>query len=147
MADEVKKDVVKTEEPKPILSVFITEDDIFDVTVEFYKDKGKTFVKDIDSDFDITKPTEKLNVTLKYPSQGDVDTIYSMAGRQVTATNPADISLPDFLRLELARLAILVRKWSAGVDITPEKIYQLNPKIVKGIIIKVRNEIGLEGII
>lgn len=140
--DNKNKDVVL-----PSMSAFITEDDVFDIAVEFYKEKGRVFVKDIDDNFDVNKQIEKFAVTVKYPSQGDMELIQTMAGRQINTNNPSEISMPDFLRLEVSRLSILMRKWSAGVEITPDKIYQLNPKIVKGLILKIRNEIGLEGII
>jgi hypothetical protein len=149
--EEVKievKDVIKPEVDTPaVTSVFVTEDDKFDVTVEFYKDNGKMIVRGVDDSFDITRKSENFTVTVKYPSQGDVELIYSSSGKSVDPTNPQEISIPDFLRLELSRLLILIRKWSAGPDLTAEKIYQLNPKIVKAIILKIRAEIGMEGII
>ena len=145
--DEVKNEV-KPEVDTPVMtSVFVTEDDKFDVTVEFYKENGKTFVRGVDDSFDIAKKSEYFTVTVKYPSQGDVELIYSATGKSVDPTNPQEISVPDFLRLELSRLLILIRKWSAGIDCTAEKIYQLNPKIVKAIILKIRAELGMDGII
>jgi hypothetical protein len=104
-------------------------------------------VRGVDDSFDITRKSENFTVTVKYPSRGDVELIYSSSGKSVDPTNPQEISIPDFLRLELSRLLILIRKWSAGPDLTAEKIYQLNPKIVKAIILKIRAEIGMEGII
>ena len=148
--DEVKSEVnnvVKEVDTPAVTSVFVTEDDKFDVTVEFYKDNGKTIVRGVDDSFDIARKCESFTVTVKYPSQGDVELIYSASGKSVDPTNPQEISVPDFLRLELSRLLILIRKWSAGTELTSEKIYQLNPKIVKAIILKIRTEIGMEGII
>jgi len=152
MATEVNE-VVKTDkvvgvvDKAPVTSVFITEDDKFDITIEFYKENGKMFVKDIDNEFDVTRKTESFTVTIKYPSQGDVELIYSASSKSVDPTNPQEISVPDFLRLELSRLLILIRGWSAGMDLNADKVYQLNPKIVKAIILKIRSEIGMEGIL
>ena len=128
-------------------SIFVTENDTFDVVVELYKDNGKVFVKDVDSNFDITRKAEELKVTIKYPSQGDVELIYAATNKIVDPSNPQEVSVPDFLRLELSRLLVLIRKWSVSTELTTEKVYQLNPKIVKSIVMKMRTELGMDGII
>ena len=127
------------------VSVFVTEDDVFTVTLRFYKEKGKMYVSGIDEDFDPTLAKDEFSAVFKYPSQADSELINSMAKQNLNSNNEG-VTVPDFIRMEVSRMMVLIRKWSVGAELTSEKIYQLHPKIVKGLIALVRQEIGIEGI-
>lgn len=125
-------------------SVFVTEDDIFDVTLQYYKENGKMYVSGVDDDFDSSKSKDTFVATFKYPSQGDSEIIMNMSK---STSNGSEVTVPDFMKMEVARMMVLIRKWSVGAEVTTEKIYQLNPKIVKGVVHYVRQKLGTDGII
>ena len=143
--EEVKAEVVNNV-VSSVTSVFVTEDDVFDITLSFYKENGKMYVSGVDDDFDVSKAKDEFLATFKYPSQGDSELIMNMS-RQASNGNASDLTVPDFMKMEVARMMVLIRKWSAGTDLTSEKIYQLHPKIVKGLVAALRQEMGTEGII
>jgi hypothetical protein len=82
-------------------------------------------------------------MTLKYPSQGDFETIMS----RVNYKSPESMSILDMYQLEVTRLIVIMRKWSLKKKLIVSELVNMNPKIVKGIINKVRESISTQGLI
>ena len=138
--NEVKKDVIS--------DVFISEDDVFNITILYYKKDYSFYVKNIDEDFDDkTKDIKSINLTLKYPSQGDYLTVESIRSRTTQNENENAINVNDILRMEYNRLLVLIRKWSLSEKVEEAQILKLHPKIVKAIFFEIREKIGLDGIV
>jgi hypothetical protein len=126
----------------PIEDIFITEDDTFDITIQWYKFGGKVLVESEDPDFDEEyKGINSFNVTFKYPSQGDYEIIMSSA----TYRSPDDINVADIVKMEITRMVTLVRGWS--LDQKMERMVELDPNIIKAMLRKVRDVIGMKGIL
>lgn len=125
--------------------MFVTEKDIFDVSVAYYKENGKLFAEIVDSDFDMDKKTNSAILTFKYPSQGDTTVIANHVFSKGIKTGE-NLDILEFNRLELARMACLLRKWNVDKPITNENVMNLHPKIVKAILAKIRDVISTEGI-
>ena len=142
---EVKEEVVKKEE-NDFSDIFITENDVFDVSVKYYKKDGKIYTDaGTDSDFDISIPTKEIIVTVKHPNQSDCNTISASIPPSHRDIEKMDIR--DFLEAELIRFIVLMRKWNVGKKIDRDAILKLNPKLLKALFFKVREVIGMEGII
>jgi hypothetical protein len=137
-------DVIKLDENYD--DIFVTEKDSFSVSIEYYKDGNNIFVEGLDDNFDITRQSKKITATFKKPSQGDVTTIANSPIRN-SIKNIESMSINEFLLLEISRLMILIRSWTLPNKINNETIMSINPKIIKGLLNKIRNEIGTEGII
>jgi len=126
--------------------IFISEKDTFNVSIEYYKDEENILVEDVDDKFDKTRKAKKISMTFKYPSQGDVTAISNNPIRS-HIKSVENMSLNEFMLLEIARFMCLIRAWSLPQKINNDTIFSINPKIIKGILNKVRNKIGTEGII
>jgi hypothetical protein len=127
--------------------IFVTEKDSFSISIEYYKDENSNLiVSGVDDSFDITRQSKKITVTLKRPSQGDVSAISNSPIRS-NIKNIDSMSISEFLLLEISRFIVLMRSWSLPNKINNETIMSINPKIIKGILNKIRNEIGTDGII
>jgi len=127
--------------------IFVTEKDSFSISIEYYKDENNNLiVSGVDDSFDITRQSKKITVTLKRPSQGDVSAISNSPIRS-NIKNIDSMSISEFLLLEISRFIVLMRSWSLPNKINNETIMSINPKIIKGILNKIRNEIGTDGII
>jgi hypothetical protein len=138
------KEVVVKEVEKDYSDIFVTEKDTFDVTIKYYKKDGKIYTDSgTDEVFSVDEKYKDLTVTLKYPDQADSVIISSSIP---SAKNIDKIEMADFLSLELSRLIVLIRKWSIDKKITKEAILSLNPKIVKGLLFKIRDVLGMEGL-
>jgi hypothetical protein len=89
-------------------------------------------------------------LTLKYPNQGDTTTIANTLGngtfKNQNRSVDGGLGAMDFMLLELARFTCLLRKWSINKPITNENVLNLNPKIFKAILNKVREHLGTDGI-
>jgi len=133
------------EEPREMSEIFVTEEDLFDVSSYHYKDDGQLFVKDVDEDFDENKEANEFIMTFKKPSQGDANAIQTTS--RISGEEGEDIALRDFMQLEFTRFLVLMRSWSLKEEITNESILELNPKIVRAILNGIRDKIGTEGII
>lgn len=143
-AEEVKAEEVK-ESTKAVKEensdLFITEKDTFDSEVEFYNSNGTIFVKGIDPEYDITKQSRKMTFTCKYPSMSDLATITNiMANKQIT-----EFKATDFMLLEFSRLSVLIRRWSLPQDMS--RMGEINPKIIKAMLAKIQEKIGLQGLL
>jgi hypothetical protein len=122
--------------------IFITEDDTFDINIKWYKEDGNLYVEDSDTTFDTNYPSiNEFTVTIKYPSQGDYETIMSNASYK----SPDEMKIADVVQMELVRFITLIRKWSLKQDLS--KMVELDPSIIKAILSKVRNKLGMKGII
>ena len=141
-----EKNLLKTVEgPDVYDDIFVSEDDLFDVTVEYYKDEQNVMhVKSYSDDFDVTRKTKKLVVSLKYPSLGDFDLIRAKVRLK---TKSEEYTFQDIISMEIIRFLILVRKWSTGKPLNEESIYSLNPVIIKGILLGITEVINMDGII
>ena len=137
-AQEVKKDTP---------GIFIGENDTFDIEIKYYRDGKSIVVYGVDDNFDESnKETQTITMTLKYPSHGDFLTINNIKSN-VLMNRSDDIDIKTFLQVEYYRLTILLRKWSLSDSVEEESILRLHPKIVKGAFHKIRENIGLDGII
>lgn len=142
---EVKDNVVVLDENYD--DIFVTEKNKFTVSIEYYKDDiGNIIVEDVDDKFDKERKAKKIEITLKYPSQGDVAAISNSPLRS-NVKNIESLTINEFIILEIARFMCLVRSWTLPQKINSETIMGINPKIMKGILSKVRAAIGTEGII
>lgn len=122
--------------------VFITEKDTFDIKFGYYKVGGDFCVESVDDEFDPKNPLVKtIEVTFKYPSQGDYEGIISRNEYK----SPDKMTIIDVMQMELTRLVVLIRKWSIKAEFS--KMVELDPKIVKAMTNKVREKIGVKGIL
>ena len=150
--NNIDNKVVETPEVAPIEekeqlvdaneSIFITENDTFTVTIQWYKDGKDIFVEGESTDFDSTRQDiNEFTVTFKYPSQGD----YEMIMNSQNNKSLENMSVSDIIRLEVTRMVTLVRSWSLKQNM--DRMVQLDPNIIKSINNKVRNIIGMKGIL
>ena len=115
---------------------------IFDISVLYYKVGNDLCVESVDEDFDYKLPVVKhIDMTFKYPCQGDYETIIA----QNAYKSPDKMTLIDVMQMELTRLVVLIRKWSLDAEFT--RMVELDTKIVKAIANKVREKIGVKGIL
>ena len=134
----------KEEKKKLSQSIFVTENDTFDVKVKFYREGARLFVDEVDEEFDKSKTCEEINVKFKYASQGDSDLIVTQANLNGKVD---EIDVREFTRLGLIRLMILSRDWDIDEKLNNESIMKLHPKIVKALLNGIVEEIGMDGII
>jgi len=138
---ELKDITEETEEKDDTSDVFITESDTFDIRISYYKTEGDFCVEGVDDEFDPKNTAVKhVDITFKYPSQGDYETILA----QNAYKTPDKMTLIDVLQMELTRLVVLIRKWSLKAEFS--RMVELDTKIVKAISNKVREKIGIRGI-
>ena len=158
--NEIKNNVVKPEvkpevklEVKPEVKqatadnsdIFITESDIFEVIVRYYKKNGMCIVEGVDSDFDILEKSKEFLVVIKYPSQADSSRISMLL--PVIGSGGEEVDVRQFLQAEMTRFLTLVRKWNLNKELNNDNILSMNPKIIKGILAKIRETLGMEGLI
>jgi len=90
--------------------------------------------------YDESNPNmQTLKVSFKYPSQQDHEIITG------TYNSKTEISIADINNLEVTRLIVLIRDWNIDADIT--RLTELDPKIIKGLVEKVRDVLGVQSII
>ena len=144
---EVKKDnVIEDIKGDDFSDIFITEKDTFDVTLKYYKKDNKIYTDSgTDTDFSPEEPSKSITITLKYPDQSDCVTIASATPKMNGDIEKIDIR--DFLSMELTRIIILIRGWSINKKLDSRAIMGLNTKIIKGLLVKTREKIGMEGIL
>jgi hypothetical protein len=155
MIDEIVKEdqkivnnvVIKQEKAEDDFSdIFVTEKDIFDIFVEYYKKDGNLYVEGVDENFDKTFKTKKLSMTFKYPNQGDIGLI-NIQAHNTKSSMGGDMSVRDFLALEFHRFNVLIRKWSLNKEINNSNVLSVHPKIIKSFLSQIREKIGMDGII
>ena len=160
--NETDVEAVEAVKPKTKSSIFVTESDTFDISIKWYIREGQILVEDADDDFDsnylgniIDKENggkirydetfngiNEIIVTFKYPSQGD----YELIMNSTIYKSPEEIKVSDILQMELARVMTLIRKWNLEEDISLT-LNQVDPSIMKAMISKVRDHIGMKGIL
>lgn len=123
--------------------IFITEKNTFDVSLKLQK-FNKKIISDIHDNFDYKKPSQEIKMTFKYPSQGDSLTIQDRAGKMDFSNG---IDMNDLMKAQLSRLIVLSRSWTLNKKCTPDNILTLDIDVIKGIMVKIYDEIQLEGII
>jgi hypothetical protein len=124
--------------------IFVTEKDTFDISLKYYRKDDKLFVDSVDSDFDNTEVSREILMSFKHPDQSDSDGIVMSSPKLNTDLDKVDVR--DFVAMEVARIFVLIRKWSVNKSLSRENILSLNPKIIKGMIAKIREKIGMDGI-
>jgi hypothetical protein len=154
MSDEIKTNnssaTITNQITQDVLngSPFVADDDTFDISVRFYRDKKKFVVEGGDENFKAdTSGIKTLSLTIKYPSQGDTSLIAAQARLMNEKIKPENISVSDFLQVEVIRFLTLVRKWNCDKPLNNENLMNLSPKIMKVILEKIRVEVGIDGII
>jgi len=136
----------KEKEIKEIISPFVTEDDLFNITVQYYRDGKKMVVQNVDDDFNKTKDCASIELKIKYPSQGDCD-IISEQGKVNSDITLDQLNIREFMKLEFVRFLCLVRKWSLDLELNNTNIMTLHPSIIRAILYDVREELGMDGIL
>ena len=123
-------------------SIFITESDTFDIKVKWYKVDKTLFIEDSDSEFDEKfEDMNEFTATFKCPSQGDYEIIVAASNYK----SPEEMKVSDVLQMELTRVVTLVRKWTLPQPL--ERMVQLDPYIIQSIMTKVRDVLGMKGIL
>ena len=126
--------------------IFVEEEDTFDIKVNCYKKDNKLYVEDIDDEFDAEYEDIKvITMTLKYPSQADCDLI-SIHTRGIFDSS-GEVSIREINRVEVIRMLTLARSWNSKRKMDNDNLLKLNPKIVKGICLKIQDEIQMSGIV
>jgi len=145
---EVKDQPEKDKEKviKEIISPFVTEDDLFNVTVQYYRDGKKMVVQNVDDDFNKTKDCAFIELKIKYPSQGDCD-IIAEQGKVNSDIVLDQLNIREFMKLEFVRFLCLVRKWSLDLELNNTNIMTLHPSIIRAILYDVREELAMDGIL
>ena len=123
---------------------FVTEDDVFEASVKYYKD-GRKLVTDIDEEFDNSKECKTFTCLIKEASQGDYAVIMNQANDLLGRIE--DLDMRGIVQLEFVRFACLVREWNIDKEINNANILKLNPKLIKGICDKISDQIGMNGIV
>ena len=139
--DNVENKIIK----KDNNDIFITEDDTFTIEISYYNDPIKgLIVETVEDSFDATnKDVKSFNMTFKYPSQGDYETIMARSKYQsIEKMNLTEVTL-----LETTRVVVLMKKWSLDRKLTVAEMTSIDPKIVKAINNKVREKIGVSALI
>ena len=137
---------MKEEVKEEYISPFISNDDTFDVKVEYYKEGKDFIVEGVDNTFNKEiKNRQAITFTFKRPNQGDVALIMAEGNSMTHGKENDDVR--SYLLLEFARILVLIRGWSLAEELNNVNMLSLSPKIVKSLISKVREEIGAEGII
>jgi hypothetical protein len=132
----------KNKKSSPDEDIFITEEDTFNIELNWYKDGGKIFVDGEDVEYDPDfEDIRTLGMTFKFPSQGDYEIIMGSA----TYKSPDDVNVSDIIQMEITRMVTLVRAWT--LDQKLERMVELDPNIIKGALRKIRNVIGMKGIL
>jgi hypothetical protein len=127
-------------------SPFVSEDDFFEVSVNYYRENKKCIVEGIADTFDKSKEKSMLTVKIKYPSHGDCELIAEQTKNIIISNNAVDVNVRDFFKAELIRLLTLIRGWNSETKMNNDNIMNLNPDIIHAILMKIRSEIGTNGI-
>lgn len=125
-------------------SIFITEDDRFEIRFKYLPSLKNMWVEGLDEDSGNLGDLSEFIASFKYPSQGDYKAIVS---NKKEKTQQESVTMEELGSLELARIVVLIRSWNLPAPVTFENILKLPTKIVKGMILKIRYAIGFDGII
>jgi hypothetical protein len=147
---EVVEKVEAKKEPQTNLAVspFVTEEDLFDVKVDYYREGKKMVVQGVDDDYDKKKAVASVEFKVKYPSQGDCDIIAEQGRVQLENSGvPDQINIREFMKLEFVRFLCLVREWNLDKEINNTNIMSLHPSIIRAALLRIREELATEGIV
>ena len=125
-------------------SPFITGEDTFDVSVNYYRDGNKVIVEGNEI-FDIKRQSSAIGFTIRYPSQADCEIIMKSC-KDIYIENVDNLDIRKFMKVELVRFLTLVKKWDVDEVMSNETIMRLHPDIIRVSLIKIRDEIGTNGI-
>jgi len=142
--DDKQLEEIKQPDENDFSSIFINETDVFDIIIKFNKVDGALKVEFVDDDF-IDENSKEIKITFKYPSQGDYDLINGYVSK--SSKDDDDTFVRDFMKLELARVLVLIRKWSLKEKLSNDSIYKLHPKVFKCITYHVREKISTDGLL
>lgn len=150
--DKIDKDKIESGEKEISIkkvkqSPFITEDDIFDVSVKFYREGQTIKVEGVDEDFDSKNDAEVIRCSFKYVSEGDAVSIAAMINSYNIHKSFDDMTIHDYSCYELVRFMVLLRKWSLDEEISNESIFKLHPRIVKALCRGITNVIATDGLV
>ena len=124
-------------------SIFVDEDDIFEISVSYYIEDGELIVED-DNKFKKDKDSVKaLKMTLSYP---DLGTTRALAGAGINIVS-GDVSYTQLKEAQILRMIVLAKSWSEKSECNDESISKLKQKIVDVILEKISNEIGMQAIL
>jgi hypothetical protein len=143
--EELKNDIKEVKEVKEDNNsdIFVSENDTFDISLKYYKKDGQVYTNSgADADYSALEPSKEIILTLKYPDYSD----YAMISSSINKQDVEKLDIRDLLSMELMRIIVLMRKWSVNKELNRDNIMSLNSKIVRGLIVKVREKIGIEGI-
>lgn len=121
--------------------IFVTESDQFECTIKYYKTANDILVSNVDDNFDAKVPSKTLTFKCKYPSQADYQALINSQAFKGIGENISGIELN---KLEMTRFSLLVRSWSVPQPL--ERLLDVDPKIIKGMLIAVNDVIGLKGL-
>lgn len=143
--NEVKEDSVKVNSTN---SPFISDDDVFDIRVEYYKENKRIFVKGVSDLFDDKKNNSIISFKVKYPSQADCEMISASSRGEGNLVQEGEVDVRNFFKMELARFLTLVRSWNeVSRELNNKNVMDLHPDIIRAALLKVRDELGTTGII
>jgi len=124
-------------------SIFVDEDDIFEISVSYYIEDGELIVED-DNKFKKDKDSVKaLKMTLSYP---DLGTTRALAGAGINIVS-GDVSYTQLKEAQILRMIVLAKSWSEKSECNDESISKLKSKIVDVILEKISDEIGMQAIL
>lgn len=121
--------------------IFVTENDQFECTIKYYKTTNDILVSNVDDNFDTKVPSKTLTFKCKYPSQADYQALINSQAFKGIGENISGIELN---KLEMTRFSLLVRSWSVPYPL--DRLLEVDPKIIKGMLIAVNDVIGLKGL-
>ncbi len=138
---EIEYKISESEVKESLDDIFIDEDDTFEVVVNYYKQKHEFCVEKVSDDFDATRKCNQIKVKVKYPSLGDYDNI------RRSFRIKDDSTYQDIVSMEITRLMCLVRSWNLDRKLTEVELFKIHPKIIKGILVGIIENIGMDGIV
>lgn len=147
MSEEIKNETKQVADiaivpPNVNDDIFITEKDTFDCSIRYYKNENGIMVEKVDDEFDNGAQNIKtITFTCKHPNQSDYQTMLNSPVYKGITENITGI---DLAKLEITRLSLLIRKWSVQQSL--DRLLEVDPKIVKAMLISVNEQIGLKAI-
>ena len=123
--------------------LFVTDDDTFDITVRYYiKDnkKHEFIIEGESEEFKDGDHVKSFNITFSYPCLEDLKSIAD------TSQSLAEVSFMNkVIGQEYNHLLILVKSWTLPRDTA--WFAKLDANLINSIVAKVREKIGLSGIL
>lgn len=144
MDNQAQSNVASKTKEQVMDSPFVMDEDVFDIVINYYKEGKRVIVEGLNDNFVKSKKVSNITFTIRYPTAGDL----SLINQKLKTSSPNEnMGLRELFDLELLRATLLMKKWSLKEELNNENLLNLDPDIVKQLIIKIREEIGLSGII